>query len=298
MTTLIIGSGSLGGVAAFLGRRLRLSNNRHSSKEGETMATSTFTHPVVSRDEWTAARKELLQQEKQLTHARDALNAQRRALPWVRVDKEYVFDTVDGKKTLAELFEQRSQLIIYHFMWRREFGEGCVGCSFLADHLDGANQHLSHHDVTLVVASRAPLGELQAFKKRMGWEFPWVSSQRSDFNLDYHVSFTPDQLASGEVYYNYQTVPASIEELSGLSVFYKTPDGQIFHTYSSYGRGNEEVLGAYMYLDITPKGRAEDGPNHNLTDWVRHHDRYDKGGHVDNTGAYIAPQRPDTCCHN
>jgi predicted dithiol-disulfide oxidoreductase (DUF899 family) len=304
LTTLIIGSGSLGGAAAFLGRRFRLSNTRysgtrHSSEEEDTMATSTFTaHPVVSRDAWTAARKELLQQEKQLTHARDALNERRRALPWVKVDRQYVFDTAVGKKSLAELFESSSQLIVYHFMWRREFGEGCVGCSFLADHLDGANQHLSHHDVTLVVSSRAPLHDLQAFQKRMGWQFPWVSSQGSDFNFDYHVSFTPDQIASGEVYYNYQTVPASIEELSGLSVFFKDADGQIFHTYSSYGRGNEEVLGAYMYLDITPKGRNENGPNYNLTDWVRHRDRYGNGGYVDDTGAYIAPQPPDTCCHS
>jgi predicted dithiol-disulfide oxidoreductase (DUF899 family) len=190
---------------------------------------------------------------------------------------------------LAELFEGRSQLIVYHFMWRRELGEGCVGCSFLCDHIDGANQHLSQHDVTLVAVSRAPLADLQGFKRRMGWRFPWVSSYESDFNFDYHVSFRPEELATGEVYYNYRPTRASIEELSGLSVFYKNEKGEIFHTYSSYGRGHEEVLGAYMYLDITPKGRNENGPHFNLGDWVRHHDKYDAGGYVDATGGYIEP---------
>ncbi len=262
------------------------------------MEPSTLVnHPVVSQEEWTAARMQLLEQEKNLTRARDTLSEQRRALPWVRVDKPYVFDSVDGKKTLGELFAGRSQLLVYHFMWPREYGEGCVGCSFLADHLDGANLHLSNHDVTMVVASRAPLADLQRFEKRMDWQVPWVSSAGSDFNFDYHVSFTPEQLASGEVYYNYRKVPASIEELSGISVFYKDDAGNIFHTYSSYGRGNEEVLGAYMYLDLTPKGRDENGPHHSLTDWVRHHDRYGKGGYVDGTGAYIAAGSSASCCH-
>ncbi len=174
------------------------------------MTTSTVsTHKVVTRDKWTVARKELLAKEKELTRARDALSEQRRALPWVKVEKQYIFDTIGGKRTLAELFDGRSQLIIYSFMWRREFGEGCVGCSFLSDHLDGANLHLSNHDVSLVVVSRAPLADLQAFKERMGWRFPWVSSSGSDFNFDYHVSFTPEQLATGEVYYNRIHVPRS-----------------------------------------------------------------------------------------
>jgi predicted dithiol-disulfide oxidoreductase (DUF899 family) len=297
MAALLAGSSSVGGAIALLGRWFQLSKHKRTNEE-DKMATSTLAdHPVVSTEEWTIARKQLLSKEKELTHARDALSEQRRTLPWVRMDKEYVFDTDDGEKTLAELFGDRSQLIVYHFMWRREYGEGCVGCTFLADHLDGANQHLSHHDVSVVVVSRAPLDGLQEFKKRMRWQFPWVSSLRSDFNFDYHVSFTPDQLASGEVYYNYQTIPASIEELSGISVFYKDRDGQLFHTYSSYGRGNEEVLGAYMYLDLTPKGRAENGPNYSMSDWVRHHDRYDAGGYVDRTGAYIAPQESVSCCH-
>ncbi len=262
------------------------------------MTVSTeFDHKVVSREEWLAARTELLKKEKELTRARDAISAQRRALPWVKVEKNYVFDTSEGKKTLADLFDGRSQLIIYHFMWRRELGEGCVGCSFLSDHVDGPNQHLAQHDVSFVAVSRAPLSVLQAFKQRMGWRFRWVSSFDSDFNLDYHVSFTPEQLAGGKVYYNYRETDASIEELAGMSVFYKDGNGDIFHTYSCYGRGNEEVLGAYMWLDITPKGRNETGPHFTLADWVRHHDRYDAGGYVDQTGGYIAPQKEGSCCH-
>ena len=261
------------------------------------MTTSLIEdHPIVSEAEWLTARTSLLTKEKELTRARDAVSEARRTLPWMRVDKEYVFDTVAGKKTLAELFEGRSQLIVYHFMWRRELGEGCVGCSFLCDHIDGANQHLSQHDVTLVAVSRAPLADLQGFKRRMGWRFPWVSSHESDFNFDYHVSFRPEELATGEVYYNYRPTRASIEELSGLSVFYKNEKGEIFHTYSSYGRGHEEVLGAYMYLDITPKGRNENGPHFNLGDWVRHHDKYDAGGYVDATGGYIEPAEARPCC--
>jgi predicted dithiol-disulfide oxidoreductase (DUF899 family) len=254
---------------------------------------------IVSRTEWLEARQELLAKEKALTRARDVLNAERRELPRIKVEEEYVFDTPAGKKTLADLFDGRSQLIVYHFMWRREFGEGCVGCSYLADHVDGANLHLAHHDVTFVVISRAPLSELEAFRKRMNWRFEWVSSYESDFNFDYHVSFTAEELAKGKVFYNYRMTDASIEELSGISVFYKDANGEVFHTYSSYGRGNEEVLGAYMYLDLTPKGRNETGPNHTLADWVRHHDKYDAGGFVDSTGAYVAPKKEaDSCCHS
>ncbi len=251
---------------------------------------------IVSQVEWLAARQNLLQHEKELTRARDRVSAERRALPWVKVDKEYIFQTAAESKTLSELFAGRSQLIIYHFMWRKELGEGCVGCSFLCDHLDGANQHLAQHDVTVVVVSRAPLEILQAFKKRMGWKFEWASSAGSDFNFDYHVSFRPEELAAGEVYYNYGKAKASIEELSGISVFYRDAAGEVFHTYSSYARGNEEVLGAYMFLDLTPKGRDENGPNFSLGDWVRHHDRYDAGGYVDATGGYMAPEMTRPCC--
>lgn len=263
------------------------------------MTKSKIENPgIVSRAEWLALRRELLAKEKALTRARDALSAERRELPWLQVDKEYAFDTPGGKKTLADLFGGRSQLIVYHFMWRRDLGDGCVGCSFLADHIDGANLHLAHHDVTLVAISRASLPELEAYKKRMGWRFEWVSSWGSDFNFDYHVSFPQEDLVKGKVFYNYRITDASIEELSGLSVFCKDANGDIFHTYSSYGRGNEEVLGAYMYLDLTPKGRNETGPNHNLTDWVRQHDRYGAGGLVDLTGGYVAPKDADSCCHS
>ncbi len=264
------------------------------------MTTETLQNArIVSREDWLLARQEFLTQEKQLTHQRDAVNASRRKLPWVRIEKEYIFDTPQGKKTLGDLFAGRSQLIIYHFMWRRDLGNGCVGCSFLADHVDGANLHLAHHDVSFVAVSRAPLPVLEAYKQRMGWRFPWVSSVESDFNFDFHVSFTPEELASGEVFYNYRMTKASIEELSGLSVFYQSPDGEIFHTYSSYGRGNEEVLGTYMYLDLTPNGRNENGPYHSLGDWVRPHDQYDVGGSVDPMGGYSAgpPAAPECRCH-
>ena len=249
---------------------------------------------VVSEAEWVEARKELLAQEKALTRARDAVSAARRRLPWVRVEKDYVFDTVNGPKTLRGLFGGRSQLIVYHFMWRKDLGEGCVGCSFLGDHIDGANLHLPARDVTLVVVSRAPLETLQAFRRRMGWRFTWASSEHSDFNFDYDVSFRPAELASGEVEYNYARTKASIEELPGISVFYKDEAGEIFHTYSSYGRGNEEVLGAYMYLDLVPKGRDEGEGT--MGQWVRHHDRYGAAGFVDPSGGFIASGKPKACC--
>jgi predicted dithiol-disulfide oxidoreductase (DUF899 family) len=262
------------------------------------MATTEVVRPrVVSEREWLEARQRLLAKEKELTRQRDLVSAERRRLPWVKVEKEYAFDTPEGRQTLEQLFGANSQLIVYHFMWRKEYGEGCVGCSFLSDHVDGANQHLARHDVSWVAVSRAPLADLEAFRRRMGWKFRWVSSQDSDFNFDYHVSFTPEEIASGKVYYNYRTVDALIEELSGISVFYKDEAGDIYHTYSSYARGNEEVLGAYIWLDLTPKGRNENGPYFSLTDWVRHHDRYEAGGHVDATGAYIAPDEKKPCCH-
>lgn len=263
-----------------------------------TTTIPTIENPkAVSRAEWLAARRAHLAKEKELTRARDILSAERRALPWMKVEKNYVFDTPSGKKTLAELFNGRSQLIVYHFMWRKEYGEGCVGCSFLCDHIDGANQHLAQHDVSFVVVPHAPVADFTAFKKRMGWKFDWASSHGNDFGYDYHVSFTPEKLAKGKVLYNFEIVDASIEELSGISVFYKDANGAIFNTYSSYARGNEEVLGTYMYLDLTPKGRNENGPNHNLTDWVRHHDRYDASGFVDNTGAFVARKPAASCCH-
>jgi predicted dithiol-disulfide oxidoreductase (DUF899 family) len=235
-------------------------------------------HQIVQPEQWTAAREQLLAQEKQLTRMRDQVAAQRRELPWVKVDKTYVFDGPNGKETLADLFAGRSQLVVRHFMFGPGWEEGCVGCSFLADHLDGALVHLEHHDVSVAVVSRAPLSEIEAFRRRMGWKFKWVSSYESDFNYDYHVSFTPEDIAAGKVYYNYALTDRAGEEMPGVSVFYKDVDGDIMHTYSAFARGNEPMLGTYQILDITPKGRDENGPGHNLTDWVRLHDRYDDAG--------------------
>ena len=231
---------------------------------------------VVSRDEWLAARKQLLIKEKELTRLRDQINADRHALPWVKVEKPYVFDGPNGRQTLADLFDGRSQLIIKHFMLGPDWEDGCVGCSFELDHVEGALVHLEHHDVSYAVVSRAPLPKIEAFKKRMGWRIKWVSSYGSDFNYDFHVSFKDAEVALGKAYYNYEVRDVGIDELSGRSVFYKDSSGDIFHTYSSYGRGGEMFLGTYHFLDITPKGRDET-INGNLTDWVRHHDKYEEG---------------------
>jgi predicted dithiol-disulfide oxidoreductase (DUF899 family) len=262
------------------------------------MPTTIENPKVVSRAEWLAARKELLAQEKELTRSRDALARKRRELPWVKVDKEYVFETPLGQKSLADLFNGRSQLIVYHFMFGPGWGEGCVGCSFLSDHVDGAVQHLEQHDVSYVAVSRAPLSEIVPFKKRMGWKFNWVSSSGSDFNYDYHASFSKDDLAKGKVYYNFGMQEVLSEELSGTSVFYKDENGDIFHTYSRYARGGEGAIGTYQYLDITPKGRNETGRG-NLGDWVRHHDRYGAGGFVQPSGRYQAEEKEEKsepCC--
>ena len=248
---------------------------------------------VVSRAEWVAARKELLLKEKQLTRQRDEIDRQRRALPWVKVEKNYIFDGPSGQQSLADLFANRSQLIVSHFMLGPGWKEGCVGCSFRSDHVDGALAHLQHHDVSLVTISRAPLAEIEAFKKRMGWRFPWLSSYGSDFNYDYQVSFAKEE--GGKVYYNYDQRDFASEELSGLSVFYQDEGGDIFHTYSTYGRGDEMVDTTYMYLDLTPKGRNETGPHYNLGDWVRHHDRYDVAGVVDAGGRFIAADSSCKC---
>ena len=226
---------------------------------------------VVSREEWLVARKAHLKNEKALTRMRDLVSAERRRLPWVKVDKKYVFDTPDGKKTLAELFGRNRQLIIHHFMWRWDLGQGCASCSLEADHAEGAIVHLENHDVTYVRVSRAPLAELETYRKRMGWTAKWASSYGSDFNYDYHVSFTKEDLVKGEVYYNYQMTKDGFDELPGLSVFFKDEVGNVFHTYSSYARGNEEVNAVFIYFDITPKGRNET----EIMDWVKRHDEYD-----------------------
>ncbi len=231
-------------------------------------------HNIVSEAEWTGARKKLLAREKELTDLQEKVAEERRALPWVKVTKEYVFDTSQGKKTLSQLFDGRSQLIVYHFMYGPDWKEGCVGCSFLADHIDGANQHLMHHDVTLMAVSRAPLEKLQAYEKRMDWKFPWASSEGSDFNYDFHVSFTKDQIGKGDATYNFEPYSGDMEDLHGSSVFIKDKDGAIYHTYSAYARGDERSLGTYMWLDITPNGRNE-GEGGNLTNWVKRHDQYE-----------------------
>jgi predicted dithiol-disulfide oxidoreductase (DUF899 family) len=251
---------------------------------------------IVSRAEWIAARKELLIKEKQLTRQRDEIDRKRRELPWVKVEKSYLFDGPNGKQSLADLFENRSQLIVSHFMLGPGWKEGCAGCSFRSDHVDGALAHLEHHDVSLATISRAPLAEIEAFKKRMGWRFRWLSSYGNNFNHDYHVSFSKEEAATGKVYYNYENRDFVSEELSGLSVFYKDENGEVSHTYSTYGRGDEMVDTAYMYLDLTPKGRNETGPHYSLGDWVRHHDRYDVAGVVDAGGRFVAAQTAESLC--
>jgi predicted dithiol-disulfide oxidoreductase (DUF899 family) len=260
------------------------------------MATTRMANPrVVLRDEWLEARKQLLAREKRLTREHDELCKLRRELPWVKVDKNYVFDGPNGKVTLADLFQGRSQLIIRHFMFGPGWEEGCVGCSFASDHVGGALVHLENHDVTYVAVSRAPFAEIDAFKKRMGWTFPWVSSFESDFNYDYHVSFTPEELAQGKAFHNFELreLRYKIEESSGLSVFYKDASGNIFHTYTTHARGDEGGATTYFYLDLTPKGRGENGPTFTLGDWVRHHDRYGAAGHVSAEGRYVPATDPE-----
>jgi predicted dithiol-disulfide oxidoreductase (DUF899 family) len=249
---------------------------------------------IVTHDQWIAARKELLAKEKEFTRWRDQLSAERRALPWVKVEKPYVFDGPDGPETLADLFGGHSQLIVKHFMLGPGWSEGCVGCSFELDHVDGILMHLAQRDVGYVAVSRAPFAEIEPFRKRMGWHVKWVSSFGNDFNYDFNVSFTPEQIAAGEGYYNYAKGKVPIDEMSGRSVFTKDADGSVFHTYSSYGRGGEDFLGTYRYLDIVPKGRDETGPRGNLSDWARHHDRYGATGAVAPTGRWVAEAEP--CC--
>jgi predicted dithiol-disulfide oxidoreductase (DUF899 family) len=232
-----------------------------------------LSHPVVPRERWLAERKQLLAREKELTRLEDQVASERRALPWVRVDKPYVFDTPEGPRQLAELFDGRRQLLVQHFMLGPDWEQGCPSCSFMADHLDGTAPHLSARDVTLLVVSRAPLAQIQRFQRRMGWHFRWVSSHGSDFNHDFGVSFTPLQLAQGKVPYNYTVQPFPAEEAPGISVFARNDAGEVFHTYSTYGRGVEVMMGTYRLLDLAPKGRDETNAAYTM-DWVRHHDRY------------------------
>jgi predicted dithiol-disulfide oxidoreductase (DUF899 family) len=250
------------------------------------MATSKAQlSKVVSPAEWLAARKQFLIKEKEFTKLRDELSRQRRELPWEKVEKQYVFDAPGGKQTLADLFAGKSQLIIYHFMFGPEWQEGCPSCSFTMDHVDGALVHLAQRDVAFAAISRAPLPKIEAFKKRLGWRFSWVSSDANDFNFDYHVSFTKEEKAKGKVYYNYELTEFPSEEAPGISVFYKDDRGNIFHTYSSFGRGTDILVGAYNYLDLTPKGRDEDSLPFTMA-WLRHHDRYDTGYLADPSKPY------------
>jgi predicted dithiol-disulfide oxidoreductase (DUF899 family) len=240
------------------------------------MATATsekLVGKVVSPAEWLKARRELLTKEKEFTRLRDELSQRRREMPWEKVEKSYVFEGARGKESLADLFEGRSQLIVYHFMFGPDWKEGCPSCSFLADSFDGSPIHLAQRDATFVVVSRASMAQIDAFKKRMGWHFKWVSSGGTDFNFDYQVSASKDEAASGKVYYNYEFTDFPSDERPGASVFYKNEQGQIFHTYSTYGRGLDILLNAYNFLDMTPRGRHEEGLPHGMA-WVRHHDSY------------------------
>lgn len=240
-----------------------------------TLATlSPEPHAVVPRDQWLQARLALLAREKQLTRAADDLARARRALPWVPVDKAYVFDTVEGPRTLADLFGPHRQLLVQHFMLPPEWEEGCPSCSFMADHVDGMAPHLAQRDLAFCAVSRAPLPHIQRFRHRMGWRFRWVSSHGNAFNHDFGVSFTPTEQAGGAVDYNYQRQPFPHPEAPGISVFWRDDAGAVFHTYSTYGRGVEVMMGTYALLDLTPLGRDEDRMDYGMQ-WVRHHDRYE-----------------------
>jgi len=249
-------------------------------------------HKIVSKAEWFKARVALLEHEKALTRHRDEVSAERLALPWVRVEKAYVFDGPNGKLTLADLFQGRSQLYIKHFMMAPGAQHQCVGCSLAVDHIDGILPHLENHDVSYAVVARAPIDEIEVVRKRMGWKILWVSSFGSDFNYDFHVTFKPEDVAAGRAQYNFRPAPewaARVQDLSGSSVFYKDEAGDIFHTYSAYSRGGENTLGIYGILDSMPKGRNETGPNHSLGDWARPRNMYGKGGEVEGNGRYHAP---------
>ncbi|HSJ02022.1 MAG TPA: thioredoxin family protein [Verrucomicrobium sp.] len=231
-------------------------------------------HKIVSQDEWISARKELLKKEKAALRQLDALAEERRELPWVKVSKDYVFDGPGGKVKLADLFAGNDQLVIYHFMFGPDWQEGCPSCSFVSDHFDGMLPHLAARHVTMAVVSQAPLAKIQEFKDRMGWQFKWVSSFGGDFNFDFHVSFTKEEMAQGKVNYNYTMKEFPSTEGPGLSVFYKDEAGDIYHTYSTYERGLDNLMGTYKLLDLVPKGRDEDDLSFTMA-WVRHHDRYD-----------------------
>jgi predicted dithiol-disulfide oxidoreductase (DUF899 family) len=252
------------------------------------MTAQPAFNAVVNHQEWLEARQSLLEEEKALTRRRDELSRRRRELPWVKVEQDYVFDGPHGNVALSHLFAGRAQLMVYHFMFGPEWAEGCPSCSMLADSIDGALVHLAQRDATLAMVSRAPIAKIEAFRKRMGWNCPWVSSYGNSFNRDYHVSFTKDEMEKGETYYNFGVNRFPSEEAPGLSVFHKDAAGSIFHTYSTYARGLEPLLATYTLLDLTPKGRDEDQLSFPMA-WVRHHDRY--------PGAETAHSAA-ACCHS
>jgi predicted dithiol-disulfide oxidoreductase (DUF899 family) len=248
--------------------------------------TATLDHPVVSQSEWLRARRDLLAKEKELTRQSDELARQRLELPWTRVEKDYVFDGPKGRVRLADLFEGRSQLAVYHFMLGPDWVEGCPGCSLMIDHLNGTLEHVHARDVSLVLVSRGSLANIAAFNKRMGWRLPWVSTAGNDFNHDFGVSFTPDEVASGAKTYNFGAQPPYAEENPGLSCFYKDVSGTVYHTYSTYARGLDGFLTTYVLLDRAPKGRDEEGLNSPMG-WLRHHDKYQP-----------SVQIGGSCCHS
>jgi predicted dithiol-disulfide oxidoreductase (DUF899 family) len=256
-------------------------------------------HQIVSQEQWLKARTALLDHEKALTRHRDAVSALRMALPWVRVERDYVFAGPKGQLSLSDLFQGRSQLYIKHFMMAPGAQHQCVGCSLEVDHVTDLLPHLENHDVSYAVVARAPIAQIEAVRRRMGWQFLWVSSFENDFNYDFDVSFKPEDVAAGRARYNYRPAPewtANVQDLSGRSIFYKNEAGEIFHTYSAYGRGGEEVLGIYGILDAMPKGRNETGPNHSLADWARPRTMYGKGGEVERNGRYHAPAGDCPAC--
>jgi len=267
-----------------------------------TIATESKQHTVVSHDNWIAARKEFLKKEKEFTHHRDEISRLRRELPWEKVEKPYKFAGPSGQLSLADLFARRSQLIVYHFMLGPGWKEGCPSCSYLADHFDGMTIHLANRDVTFAVISHAPIAEIETFKRRMGWKFNWYSSFGSDFNYDYQVSLTPEEEGKKQVYYNYEMMEFPATERPGLSVFSKDASGQVFHTYSTYARGLDILVGTYNFLDVAPKGRDEAGLKHTMA-WVRHHDKYDDSYVVDANQSYVQPEvvqietKSGKCCH-
>lgn len=238
-------------------------------------------HKTASREEWLEARRALLAREREVTHLRDEVARQRRELPWVKVETPYVFQSVDGPKTLADLFDGRSQLLVQHFMLTPGKDHICPGCSLMADHIPGARMHFENADLSFAAISRAPVSQIEEARKRMGWNFTWVSSGDTSFNYDFGVSYTPEQIAAGKPLYNFGTSPYLDEDVHGTSVFTKNDAGEVFHTYSTYARGDEAFIGTFSFLDLVPKGRNEES----TMSWVRLHDEYEN-----------ATQKSDDCC--